>query len=147
MGAVGFGFLENKLGAKRTVLLTIIWWIVGIFALFFLDGLSALIGLDRNTTFLIISGMAGAGIGSIQSSSRAVVGLLSPADRSAQMFGFWGMFMRLAIILGMSFGILSDAIGSRRYALLLVIAFFAIGGIMLFFVPIDEAIEENQTIA
>lgn len=147
LGAVLFGFLENKLGAKRTVLLTIVWWIIGILALFFLDSLSALIGMTRNNTFLIISAMAGAGIGSIQSSSRAVVGLLSPADRSAQMFGFWGMFMRLSIILGMSFGILSDAIGSRRYALLLVIAFFAIGGIMLYFVPIDEAIEDNKTIS
>ena len=84
--------------------------------------------------------MAGAGIGSIQSSSRTVVGLLSPEGRSAQMFGFWGMFSRVAIILGMTFGPVSDAVG-RRPAILLVVVFFVIGGALLLRVPIDQGIE------
>jgi UMF1 family MFS transporter len=138
-GALAFGFLEARLGAKPTVLATIVWWIVGVFAIFFLDQLAALIGTERNNVFFAIAIIAGGGIGSIQSSSRAVVGILSPANRSAQMFGFWGMFSRIAIILGMSFGFLADAIGSRRYALLLVVAFFAVGGLMLLRVPIDRA--------
>lgn len=141
LGAILFGLLETKLGAKTTVLMTILWWITSILAIFFLDTISAFLGVSAKETFFGISIIAGSGIGSIQSSSRAVVGLLSPADRSAQMFGFWGMFMRISIILGMSFGLVSDYIGSRRYALLLVIVFFVIGGIMLFGVPINEGIQ------
>jgi UMF1 family MFS transporter len=137
-GALAFGFLEARLGAKPTVLATIAWWIVGVLAIFFLDDLAAFVGTHRNNVFFGIAVIAGGGIGSIQSSSRAVVGILSPSDRSAQMFGFWGMFSRLAIILGMSFGFFADAIGSRRHALLLVVAFFAIGGLMLLRVPISN---------
>lgn len=139
-GALAFGFLETKLGAKRTVLLTIVWWIAGILAIYFLDALSAGLGMAPRDLFFGIAVIAGAGIGSIQSSSRAVVGMLAPADRTAQMFGFWGMFMRAAIILGMLFGPVSDAVG-RRTALLLVVAYFVVGGLMLLRVPIDEAIE------
>lgn len=144
LGALAFGLLESRWGAKPTVLATIVWWIVGILAIFFLDDLAALVGAERNNVFFGIAVIAGGGIGSIQSSSRAVVGILSPANRSAQMFGFWGMFSRLAIILGMSFGFVADAIGSRRYALLLVVAFFAIGGLMLLGVPIDRIEEDDD---
>jgi UMF1 family MFS transporter len=48
--------------------------------------------------------------------------------------------MRLAAILGMTFGPLSDLVGSRRHALLLVVVFFVAGGLMLARVPIDEGI-------
>lgn len=143
-GALGFGYLETKLGAKTTVLSTIVWWICGVLAIFFLDSIASLVGQPREVVFMGIGIIAGAGLGSIQSSSRTVVGLLAPAGRSAQVFGFWGMFMRMAIILSISFGFLSDAIGSRRYALLLVVGFFAIGGIMLSRVPITEAIKANR---
>lgn len=143
-GALAFGFLETRIGAKTTVLTTIVWWVIGVMAIFFLDQIAAFAGTERGNVFLVIAMIAGAGIGSIQSSSRAVVGLLSPPGRSAQMFGFWGMFMRLAIILGMTFGPVADALGSRRMALLLVAGFFIVGGLMLVRVPITEAIEANR---
>jgi UMF1 family MFS transporter len=143
-GALAFGFLETRIGAKTTVLTTIVWWVIGVMAIFFLDQIAAFAGTERGNVFLVIAMIAGAGIGSIQSSSRAVVGLLSPPGRSAQMFGFWGMFMRLAIILGMTFGPVADALGSRRMALLLVAGFFVVGGLMLLRVPITEAIEANR---
>jgi len=139
VGAVGFGVLESRFGAKPTVLATIVWWMVGILGIYFLSAIAEATGYAPITVFFGISIIAGAGIGSIQGSSRAVVGLLSPANRSAQMFGFWGMFNRLALILGMSFGLVSDAVG-RRDAMLLVLAFFAVGGILLWFVPIKEGI-------
>ena len=143
VGAVAFGFLESRLGAKSTVMLTLFWWIAAILAIYFLDTLADVSGSDPNDVFLVIAVLAGSGIGSIQSSSRAVVGLLSPAERSAQMFGFWGMFMRLSIILGMTFGPVSDAVG-RRTALLLVVAFFAVGAMLLARVPMNEAIAQNR---
>lgn len=145
-GALGFGFLETKLGAKRTVLLTIVWWILGGLSIFFLENIAALVGSTPVNVFLVIAIVAGSGMGSIQSSSRAVVGLLSPEGRSAQMFGFWGMFARLAIIFGMTFGPVADAVG-RRYALLLVIGFFVVGGILTMRVPFDRGIREAREAA
>ncbi len=137
-GAIGFGYLEGLLGAKRTVLLTLVWWIAGVSAIYFISELAALFGTDVISFFMVIAVIAGSGIGSIQSSSRTVVGLLAPADRTAQMFGFWGMFMRVSVILAMTFGPVADAFGSRRDALLLVIGFFVVGALMLLRVPLDE---------
>lgn len=139
-GALCFGFLEARMGAKRTVLATIVWWIFACLGIYFLPNLAALSGQSLGQVFFVVALMAGAGIGSIQSSSRTVVGLLSPEGRSAQMFGFWGMFSRVAIILGMTFGPVSDVVG-RRPAILLVVVFFVIGGVLLLRVPIDQGIE------
>lgn len=141
VGALAFGVLEGWLGPKRTVLLTIAWWIMGCLAILFLQDLATLAGVTPATAFFPVALIAGAGIGSIQSSSRAVVGLLSPEERSAQMFGFWGMFSRVAIILGMTFGPVSDMLG-RRPAMVLVIGFFVVGGLMLWRVPIQRGIDE-----
>lgn len=140
-GALGFGYLETRIGAKPTVLLTICWWICGILAIYWLEPLARALSAQPKNVFFAISVIAGSGMGSIQSSSRAVVGLLAPAERSAQMFGFWGMFSRVAIIVGMLFGPISDLVG-RRTALLLVVAYFVIGGVLLFSVPIGRASEE-----
>ncbi len=144
VGALAFGVLEARLGAKPTVLATIVWWIAGILAIYFLPSIAEALGTTQKNVFFGISLIAGGGIGSIQSSSRAVVGLLSPRDRTAQMFGFWGMFSRVAIILGMSFGPVADLVGSRRHALLLVVAFFVVGGLMLSRVPIEAGIKAAE---
>jgi UMF1 family MFS transporter len=142
-GAVGFGFLESKLGAKKTVMATLVWWILGILAIYFIQPAASLTGYDPKTLFFGISLIAGSGIGATQSSSRAVVGLLAPASHSAEIFGFWGFFSRLGALLGALFGILSDAAG-RQNALLLIVAFFVVGGIMLSPLKIDEETQANR---
>jgi UMF1 family MFS transporter len=141
-GALGFGYLESKLGAKKTVLATLIWWICGILAIYFIDALSSLSGYEPKTLFFGISLIAGSGIGATQSSSRTVVGMLAPAKHSAEMFGFWGFFSRLGTLLGVMFGVLSDAT-SRQSALLLVVAFFTVGALLLLPLKIDEEAERN----
>lgn len=141
-GALGFGLLERRIGPKRTVLLTLMWWIVGVLGIYFLDSLAGLAGASPKKVFYGLGLFAGAGIGATQASSRTVVGLLSPPDRTAQMFGFWGMFARLGTILGTSFGFVSDGFGSRRVAVLVVVGFFVLGAILLSRVDIDRGIRE-----
>ncbi|HEU5217050.1 MAG TPA: MFS transporter, partial [Gemmatimonadales bacterium] len=130
-GALGFGWLESRIGPKKTVLLTLMWWIVGVLGIYFLASLAGLLGTDPKKVFYGLGLFAGAGIGATQASSRTVVGLLSPPDKTAQMFGFWGMFSRLGTILGTSFGFVSDGFGSRRTAVLVVVGFFALGAVLL----------------
>jgi MFS transporter, UMF1 family len=140
-GALGFGWLESRIGPKRTVLLTLMWWIVGVLGIYYLDTLAGALGSDPKKVFYGLGLFAGAGIGATQASSRTVVGLLSPPDKTAQMFGFWGMFARLATILGTSFGFVSDGL-SRRAAVLVVVGFFVVGAILLSRVDIDRGIRE-----
>jgi UMF1 family MFS transporter len=141
-GAIGFGLLEGKIGPKNTVLATLVWWIIGVLGIYLLPTLAILTGADPKTIFLVLGLFAGAGIGSTQASSRTVVGLLAPPGRVSQMFGFWSMFSRGGTLLGMSFGFLADGIGSRRTAVLLIVAFFVVGAMMLLRVDIDRGVRE-----
>lgn len=140
-GALAFGWLESRIGPKRTVLLTLLWWIVGVLGIYYLDALAGTFGFDPKKVFYGLGLFAGAGIGATQASSRTVVGLLSPPGKTAQMFGFWGMFARLATILGTSFGFVSDGL-SRRAAVLVVVGFFVVGAILLTRVDIERGIRE-----
>jgi UMF1 family MFS transporter len=145
LGAFAFGWAESRLGPKRTVLLTLAWWVVGVLGIYFLDSLVGLTGVGPKTLFYGLGGFAGAGIGATQASSRTVVGLLAPADKTAQMFGFWGMFSRLGSILGAGFGFVADAFGTRRAGVLLVAVFFILGAILLARVDVDRGMREVGT--
>jgi len=141
-GAVGFGFLEAKMGAKKTVLATLVWWVVGILGIYFINHISSATGYDPKTLFFGISLIAGSGIGATQSSSRTVVGLLAPKKHSAEMFGFWGVFSRLGTLLGIQFGVVSDLAG-RQQALLLLVVFFVVGGLMLLPLKLEPSPESE----
>lgn len=146
-GALGFGWLESRIGPKRTVLLTLVWWIAGVLGIYFLDALAGLVHAGPKQVFYALALMAGGGIGATQASSRTVVGLLAPPDKTAQMFGFWGMFSRLGTILGTSFGFVSDGFHSRRAAVLVVVGFFVLGAILLSRVDIDRGVREVRAAA
>lgn len=135
-GAFLFGWLETLLGPRRTVLLTLGWWVLATLLIYGLDPLAAVLGVTKQTAFFGLGVMAGMGLGSVQSSSRTVVGLLAPPGQNARMFGFWGLFARAASILGASFGVASD-IFSRHTAILVITAFFIVGAAMLWTVDID----------
>ena len=144
-GAFLFGWLESKIGPKRTVMATLVWWIAGVLGIYFLAQLSGLTGAGPKQVFQVLGLVAGSAIGATQASSRTVVGLLAPPDRVTQMFGFWGTFSRLGTILGMSFGFVADGFGSPRTAVLLVLLFFVVGLILLGRVDIDRGMRELRS--
>jgi len=143
-GAFLFGWIEGRIGPKRTVMATLVWWIVGVLGIYFLVDLSQLTGAGPKQVFQILGLIAGSAIGATQASSRTVVGLLAPRDKISQMFGFWGTFSRLGTILGMSFGFVADGFGSPRAAVLLVVVFFVVGLILLSRVDIARGMREVQ---
>lgn len=143
VGAFAFGYVEDRIGPKNTVLITIFWWICAILAIFFLRELSVFFSRTEKEVFFVIALIAGAALGATQSSSRAIVGILAPPEHSAQIFGCWGAFIRISSVLSAAFGFLSDALASRRLALLLVVVFFAVGGIMFARVPLPHGKEKH----
>ena len=132
LGALLFGLVERRWGAVRTVLVTLAWWVTAILGIYFLDDLSVLFDTKPRQIFFVLAVVAGAGVGSTQSASRTVVALLAPPEHTAEAFGFWGFFSRLATILGMSFGFAADVVG-RRQGLLLLLLFFVAGAVTLLF--------------
>jgi UMF1 family MFS transporter len=125
-GALGFGFIQDRIGAVRTVRVTLVIWIV------------ACVGgyLARTAgQFWWVAMAAGLGIGSLQSASRALVGLFSPRAKEAEFFGFWGLAGKAAYAIGPAlFGLISSASGSQRLAILSAALFFVAGLVAVSFV-------------
>lgn len=143
LGAILFGFIQDRIGAKRTYQLTLWLWIACVLGIWQVENLTA--GLNRllgtawpaGTLFLVLGGVAGLGMGSTQSASRAMVGVLAPNDKSGEFFGFWGLSGKLAAIFGLlMFGFLQYHLGLRTAILLCAALFLLAWAVSL---PVNEA--------
>lgn len=125
-GAWTFGWIQDRLGGRRTIQLVLVMWVAAC--------VGAYLAVDKTHAWAIALA-AGLGIGALQSASRAIVGLFSPPEKSAEFFGFWGMAAKTAYALGaLIFGTVSSVSGSHRVAMLTVAVLFAIGWIGMLFV-------------
>jgi UMF1 family MFS transporter len=127
-GAFLFGWVQDHIGAVRTIRITLTLWIlvcVGAFAC--VPGREVVAGLDGKQLFWGVAIFAGLGIGSLQSASRGLVGLFSPVEKSGEFFGFWGLAGKAGYMIGpFIFGAISSAT-SQRVAMLSTGAFFVLG--------------------
>lgn len=97
IGAVAFGYIQDKIGNLLSVNITLVIWVVGILMIYFLENITAMIGAeDIRNVFLIVGILPGICLGATQAASRALVGIFSPAKHSAEFFGFWGFSAKLA---------------------------------------------------
>ncbi len=137
LGAWTFGLLQHKIGPIVTLKITLLIWILVILGIYFLKPLMSYFpSVDIRVAFIIIGNIAGLCLGATQALARGIIGLLSPAHLSGEMFGFWGLAGKLAAVFAtLSFGIMQSLL-SIELALLLCSAFFIIGFILCNFVNI-----------
>ena len=118
IGAFASGSLQDRIGSRATLSVSLLLWCAVALGAYFSSG---------KTAFFIVGNVAGLAIGSSQAGSRAVVTLLSPRERAAEFFGFWGVFGKLAAIIGpLAMGVLADAVGLRE-SILVTLVFFVAG--------------------
>lgn len=123
IGAFIFGYIFDKIGAKKTISITLIIWIAVVIWAFMCKSINE---------FYFIGMLAGIAIGSSQSSSRAMLVLLTPDDKMAEFFGFYSLTGRIASILGpLVYGEISRITGNQKWAILSVGLFFIAGVIVL----------------
>jgi len=131
IGAFGFGFLQDRLGHRLSLALTLVLWLLTVLVSYLAQGP----GL-----FWIAANLAGFGLGAAQSAGRALVGYLSPDTRRAEFFGLWGLAVKFASILGpMTYGLVSFITdGNHRAAMLFTGVFFIIGLGLLAFINVER---------
>ena len=139
-GAVGFGFLQKRWGNLRTFNLTLAIWVAAIVGIWGTPGLTVWLNAAFGTAwpaervFLFMGAMAGLCLGATQSASRTIVAVFSPESKSAEFFGFWGLFGKLAAIFGLlSLGVLQVRLGLQS-AILLCSLFFVAALVVTLFV-------------
>ncbi len=119
-GAFAFGHVQDRIGHVRTLVLTLIGWLVAVVLACTAEGV---------TTFWVVANLVGVCLGSSQSAGRALVGYLSPPARSAEFFGLWGLAVKLSAILGpVTYGLVTWIThGNHRLAMLVTGVFFVVG--------------------
>ena len=130
-GAFGCGYLQDRIGHKWTLSLTLLAWV------------ATCIMAALTTTkggFWYAATLAGVSMGSSQSVGRAMAGLFSPPGQLGEFFGLWTFATRLASIIGpLSYGVITWATGgNQRIAIASTAVLFAIGLVVLQTVNVER---------
>ena len=135
IGAISFERLARIIGAKKTLLISLLTWTcIVIFAYGFLQTV---------WQAWIMSVFIGLVLGSSQALSRSLYSQMIPVGRESSFFGLYEISERGTSLVGsLVFGIVVGITGSFRQAILSMIIFFAIGIIILFFTDTNRAIHE-----
>jgi MFS transporter, UMF1 family len=132
-GAVGFGMLAAKIGAKRSIMFSLlIWSILVIYAYGF---------LVNETQLFVMGFFLALVLGGSQALSRSLFSQMIPADHEAEYFGFYEISERGTSWIGpLLFALAVQLTGSQRVALVSLILFFVLGLALLVPVNVRQAI-------
>lgn len=124
IGALVCGQLQDRIGSVPTLAITLVIWIAALIA-----ALTA----GQAQDMWIIGNMIGLAMGASQSVGRALVSKFSPAGRSGEFLGLWGLVNRLSVIIGpLSYGLMNYwSGGNHRLSLLSTVTFFVAGLLLL----------------
>jgi len=133
-GALLFGRLANRFGAWRVVLGSLALWTLVVTIAFFVP----------TGAFLIFAGLAvliGIVLGGSQALSRSIYSQLIPRGREAEFFSLYQAMERGTSWFGtLVFGLVHQITGSYRWAIIALVVFFVLGGVLLSRVRMREGI-------
>lgn len=135
VGAIGFEYIARFIGAKRTIILSlIIWCAIVIYAYTF---------FESKTQAYIMGAFIGMVLGSTQALSRSLYSQMIPRGRESSFFGLYEISEKGTSWMGqILFTIIVGATGSFRQAILGLIVFFVVGSVVLLFTDTTKAIHE-----
>ena len=135
IGAIVFERIARIIGAKRTIILSlIIWCAIVIYAYQF---------LENTYQAWIMGACIGLVLGSAQSLSRSLYSQMIPVGRESSFFGLYEISEKGTSWMGqLLFTIVVGATGSFRQAILALIVFFVVGCLILIFTDTTRAIHE-----
>ncbi|MBV6700157.1 MFS transporter [Kitasatospora aureofaciens] len=134
-GALLLGRIAGRYGAKRTVLGSLVGWVITLALGYFMPA-------HRPAWFFALACMIGLVLGGSQALSRSLFSHLIPAGREAEYFSVYKISDRGTSWMGpLVFGLAYQITGSYRSAIISLLVFFVIGFAVLAKVPVRRAIE------
>jgi UMF1 family MFS transporter len=122
-GALLIGWLADKAGQKPAlyfclavwvILLAFSWWVTSV------------------TEFWIMGAIVALVMGGIQAVSRSIMGVMTPADRTAEFFGFYNLSSKATSFIGpATFGLVIWFTGSTRWAILSLLVQLIVGWLLV----------------
>jgi len=150
VGAFGFGFLVDRIGGKRSLVVSLVMMIIVVVALYFNQTLMG---------YFVIGAVAGVAMAGAQSVSRTMVAIFAPPGQSAEFYGFFAVVGRTSSFIGPTvYGLLAAEAAlwyqsqgqtadmaeqsGQRVAILSIAVFILVGLILLAFVNEKRGREE-----
>lgn len=137
LGAFALGFLDDLLGGKRTILLSI--------AMLAIATTIAMVGQSR-TTLWVAGFLVGLFMGPNQSASRSFLGRITPSEKRGEFYGFFAFSGKLTSFIGpVGFGLLTALFESQRVGLSVVLVLLVVGGGLLLLVDERQALTPGSS--
>ncbi len=124
-----FGWLAGRIGTKQAILVALAIYLV-----------ICVLGwrMQTATEFYALAVLVATAQGGAQALSRSLFASMIPLHKSGEFFGLFGVLEKFAGVLGPAvFGLSITLFGSSRMAMLTLIAFFVIGGLLLSRVDVE----------
>lgn len=132
IGAIALGFLDDKIGGRNTILISIVGLTIA--------SLGVLLSESREV-FWASAILAGLMVGPNQSASRSLLGRFVPDDKESEFYGFFAFSGRATAFIGtMLYGTLLTAFDSHRAGMSVTVLFFVVGGLLLLRVDEEEGV-------
>jgi UMF1 family MFS transporter len=122
-GAIGFGFLDDKVGSKPTVLVSL--------AAMMAIGAVLLFATDK-ATFWALGLALGVFMGPVQAASRTLIARMAPESVRAEFFGLFALSGRVTSFAGpAALGWATLAFASQRAGMATILVFLVVGFVLL----------------
>ncbi|WP_235896679.1 MFS transporter [Oceanidesulfovibrio marinus] len=135
LGAFAFAWVDDWIGPKPTILLSLVGLLVpGTIMLF----------ITSKLWFLVVGCVLGLFFGPVQSASRSYLARTAPPELRSQFFGLFALSGKLTSFAGpLLVGWLTYLSGSQRVGMSTVIFLFFAGGVMMLTVPTAAHVREE----
>ncbi|MEV6490021.1 MFS transporter [Actinoplanes sp. NPDC051633] len=133
-GALLLGAVATRIGARKTVLLSLVLWLGVVLAAFWLPE-------GQPVPFMLLGVAIGLVLGGSQALSRSLFSQLIPHGKEGEYYGFYEISDKGTSWLGpLLFGLVFQLTSSYRLGIVSLVIFFVVGAILLALVPIRQAI-------
>ena len=141
LGALFFGWLVERIGNRRTILISLAVWSLILIWAWGLGWLG-----DAHKEYWVLGVIVALVLGGTQAASRSLQAYLIPPKHASEFFSFFGISGKFASAAGpLIYGLAILLTGSLRIAILTLLFFFIIGFIVLW--KVNEKTGREQAIA
>lgn len=127
IGAFGFSWVDDWIGSKRTILISLVNLI--------LWGTLILL-VDADVWFWALGMLLGAFVGPVQAASRSYLSRAAPEPLRVQMFGLYALSGKATAFMGpLLVGWVTTLVDSQRVGMSVIIGYFGIGLLLMLTVP------------
>lgn len=137
LGAFTMGFLDDRIGGRRTVLITLVGLTLTT---------AAAAAVQTKAGLWVVGFAIGLFVGPNQAASRSLLGRFVPHEKEAEFFGFFAFSGKAIGFLGfLLFGTATELFGTQRAGVITIVLFFVVGGLLLLRVDEADGLRRGET--